>query len=401
MTSNITQLKKIKVNHFRGLKNIEINLGDRLTVICGKNGTSKSTILGMIAQIFNFDKNHFDGSDINFKTLAGKNFKSSFREHFRFSKTYDLPGTMDVEFEIFDAYFKKIIPDLKLRLYGSEDRPQSRPVVRDNLKVDAEDNSSRNVTHPLIYLSLKRLMPIAERSKYSLNSEEVEYFTRISREFTITNNRLLGKISGTTVSKTTGTIESAVVHGNNYDHESVSVGEDNTGQILMALFSFQKLKEDIINSCEKYPDLLIEDKEHSIALHYRKNPELEDNAIYIMQQIKYFYPQLKLNRGKFVVELLPKQADKGKAIQTILNHLNLPLTHPIFIGDDLTDETGFIFINQQFGTSIKVGSGKTEAQYRLKDINSVSNFLFFFLEKIKKLYVKNSQDQNGEQICLN
>ncbi|EPG8064723.1 AAA family ATPase, partial [Acinetobacter baumannii] len=150
-------------------------------------------------------------------------------------------------FEIFDAYFKKIIPDLKLRLYGSEDRPQSRPVVRDNLKVDAEDNSSRNVTHPLIYLSLKRLMPIAERSKYSLNSEEVEYFTRISREFTITNNRLLGKISGTTVSKTTGTIESAVVHGNNYDHESVSVGEDNTGQILMALFSFQKLKEEYVD----------------------------------------------------------------------------------------------------------------------------------------------------------
>ncbi|HFF5081898.1 TPA: trehalose-phosphatase, partial [Acinetobacter baumannii] len=163
----------------------------------------------------------------------------------------------------------------------------------------------------------------------------------------------------------------------------------------------QKLKEDIINSCEKYPDLLIEDKGHSIALHYRKNPELENNAIYIMQQIKYFYPQLKLNRGKFVVELLPKQADKGKAIQTILNHLNLPLTHPIFIGDDLTDETGFTFINQQFGTSIKVGSGETEAQYRLKDINSVSNFLFFFLEKIKKLYVKNSQEQNGEQICLN
>ncbi len=52
MTSNITQLKKIKVNHFRGLKNIEINLGDRLTVICGKNGTSKSTILGMIALNF-------------------------------------------------------------------------------------------------------------------------------------------------------------------------------------------------------------------------------------------------------------------------------------------------------------------------------------------------------------
>ncbi|WP_119025273.1 AAA family ATPase [Acinetobacter soli] len=247
MASNITQLKKIKVNHFRGLKNIEIHLGERLTVICGKNGTSKSTILGMIAQIFNFEKNHFSDTEINFKTLAGKGFKSSFRDHFRFSKAFDLPGTMDVEFEIFDAYFNQTIPDLKLRLYGSEDRPQSRPVVRDNLKVDAYDNSSRNVTHPLIYLSLKRLMPIAERSKYYLNEEEAEYLNGISRDFTMTNNRLLGKVSGTKLSKTTGTIESAVVHGNNYDYEAVSVGEDNTGQILLALYSFQKLKED-------YPD---------------------------------------------------------------------------------------------------------------------------------------------------
>jgi predicted ATP-dependent endonuclease of OLD family len=244
MSNNITQLKRINVKHFRGLKDIDINIGERITVICGKNGTSKSTILGMIAQIFNFEKNHFNGEEIAFKTLSGKNFKSSFRDHFRFSKVYDLPGTMDVEFEIYDAYFKQTVNDLKLKLYGSEDRPQSRPVVRDNLKVDADDNSSRNVTHPLIYLSLKRLMPIAERSRYLLNQEEVDYLNDISKEFTSINNRLLGKSSGTTLTKTTGTIDSAVVHGNYYDHESVSVGEDNTGQILLALFSFKKLKDE-------------------------------------------------------------------------------------------------------------------------------------------------------------
>lgn len=244
MSSNITQLKKIKVNHFRGLKNIELNIGERLTVICGKNGTSKSTILGMIAQIFNFGKNHFNDEEINYKTLSGKSFKSSFREHFRFSQAFDLPGTMDVEFEIYDAYFKQVIPNLKLKLYGSEDRPQSRPVVRDNLKVDNDDNSSRNVTHPIIYLSLKRLMPIAERAKYLPTVEEVEYLIEHAKEFTQTNNRLLGKLSGSKLTQTTGTIESAVVHGNNYDHESVSVGEDNTGQILLALYSFQKLKEE-------------------------------------------------------------------------------------------------------------------------------------------------------------
>ena len=88
-------------------------------------------------------------------------------------------------------------------------------------------------------------------------------------------------------------------------------------------------------------------------LYIIEKPELEDNAIYIMQQIKYFYPQLKLNRGKFVVELLPKQADKGKAIQTVLNHINLPLTHPIFIGDDLTDESGFILLINSLALQLK------------------------------------------------
>ncbi|EKU36738.1 MULTISPECIES: trehalose-phosphatase [Acinetobacter] len=178
-------------------------------------------------------------------------------------------------------------------------------------------------------------------------------------------------------------------------------GSDHYIRPDLSQINFKKLKQDIIKSCEKYPELLIEDKEYSIALHYRENPNLESHAIHIMQKIKTDYPQLKTNKGKFVVELIPNQADKGKAIQTILNHLNLPSVFPIFIGDDLTDESGFIFINQQSGLTIKVGSGETQAKYRLKDIDNVANFLFLFQNKIKSLYVKNSQNQNGEKICLN
>ncbi|MDR2250463.1 trehalose-phosphatase [Acinetobacter sp.] len=169
----------------------------------------------------------------------------------------------------------------------------------------------------------------------------------------------------------------------------------------LSSINFKKLKQDIIKSCEKHPELLIENKGYSIALHYRKNPELENHAIKIMQNINLYYPQLKTNKGKCVIELIPNQADKGKAIQTILNHLNLSSAHPIFIGDDLTDESGFIYINQKLGTSIKVGSGETQAYHRLKDIDNVANFLLLFKNRIKSLYVKNIQNENGEQICLN
>lgn len=169
----------------------------------------------------------------------------------------------------------------------------------------------------------------------------------------------------------------------------------------LSQINFKQLKQDIQKSCEKYPELLIEDKGYSIALHYRKKPDLENHAINIMQQISSDSPQLKLNKGKFVIELIPHQADKGKAIKTILNHLNLPSVLPIFIGDDLTDESGFICINRHAGLTIKVGSGETQAKYRLKDIDNVANFLLLFKNRIKSLYVKNSQNENGEQICLN
>lgn len=169
----------------------------------------------------------------------------------------------------------------------------------------------------------------------------------------------------------------------------------------LSSINFKKLKQDITKNCDKHPELLIEDKGYSIALHYRKNPNLENNAINIMQRINLNYPQLKINRGKFVVELIPNQADKGRAIKNILNHLDLPAVLPIFIGDDLTDESGFTYINQQSGLSIKVGPGETQAKYRLKDIDNVADFLLLFQNRIKSLYVKNSQNQNGEKLCLN
>ncbi|EPF6032858.1 AAA family ATPase [Acinetobacter baumannii] len=246
MTSNITHLKKIKVNHFRGLKNIEINIGQRITAICGKNGTSKSTILGMIAQIFSFDTDYTTKEKLNYKTLAGKSFKSDFAEHFRFSAVHDLPGSMDVEYELYDAYFEQNINSLKLGLYKSSDRTKARPVVRGNIVNEVATNSSRNVTHPVIYLSLKRLMPIAQREKYLLK-EDLDYLKIIGPEFARENNKLLGKSGGKNLSGTTGTIDSIVVHNDSYDHESVSVGEDNTGQLLMALYSFKKLKEEYPN----------------------------------------------------------------------------------------------------------------------------------------------------------
>lgn len=236
-----TLLKSMTVKNFRNMQDVNFELGKRITVVSGKNGTAKSTILGLVAQIFNFEKDVIKNKSLDFKALDDKAFKSQFSEHFRLSDKFDKPGEMDVRYNVYDAYFQKDINDLKLTMTATQGR-KHRTVVRNNLPTPHSSNTSRNVTHPVIYLSLKRLLPISERENDTVNN--ISYLQDNREEFTNYCNEIVGKIEGTNITSTKGLVDSSVVHGDNYDHQAVSTGEDNVGQIVQALFSFKRLKED-------------------------------------------------------------------------------------------------------------------------------------------------------------
>jgi predicted ATPase len=232
-----TQLKKLVVEKFRALNDVEFELGDHITVVCGKNGTSKSSILGIAAQIFSFEKDYANGKEISFHQIAGEAFKSQYSEHFRISDTFDLPGSMKVGIELHDGYSDQFAT-AKLELMKRGKLP--RPVVRNNSTAAGTTNTSRNFTHPVIHLSLKRLFPIAART-YEVN--DFAYLKKHKQEFINLTNELLNR-SSSLATGTDGTISSAVAHGENYDQDSVSAGEDNAGQIILALLSFRKLKDE-------------------------------------------------------------------------------------------------------------------------------------------------------------
>lgn len=232
-----TQLKKIVVKKFRALNDVEIEFGDQITVICGKNGTSKSSILGIAAQIFSFEKDYLKGSALSFRQITGAQFKSKYSEHFRISDQFDPPGSMNVHIELHDGYTNQNAT-AKLELMKRGKSP--RPVVRKNSTTGKGENASRNFTHPVIFLSLKRLYPIADRNYKVI---DFDYLNTHKSQFIGLTNELLNRQSSLATG-TTGTISSAVAHGENYDHESVSAGEDNAGQIILALMSFHKLKEE-------------------------------------------------------------------------------------------------------------------------------------------------------------
>ena len=231
-----TQLKNLVIEKFRALNNVKVEFGDYITVICGKNGTSKSSILGIAAQIFSFEKNYAKDETLAFRQITGGFFKSQYSEHFRISEKFDVAGSMTVNIELHDGYSDQAAT-AKLELMKRGNSP--RPVVRNN-STAAGGNTSRNFTHPVIFLSLKRLYPIADRN-YKVN--DFDYLLKHKQDFIGLTNELLNR-SSSYATGTDGTISSAVAHGENYDQESVSAGEDNAGQIILALMSFKKLKEE-------------------------------------------------------------------------------------------------------------------------------------------------------------
>lgn len=238
-----TQLKKLTIEKFRALNNVEVELGEHITVICGKNGTSKSSILGIAAQIFSFEKDYVKDNPLKFNQIAEGAFKSQYSEHFRISETFDTPGSMTVNIELHDGYTDQSAT-AKLELMKRQSgrgKTLPRPVVRNNSTVSGKGNTSRNFTHPVIFLSLKRLYPIAARDRYNVG--KFDYLEQHSTEFIGLTNELLNQSSSHAIG-TDGTIRSAVAHGDNYDQESVSAGEDNAGQIILAIMSFRKLKEE-------------------------------------------------------------------------------------------------------------------------------------------------------------
>lgn len=123
-----------------------------------------------------------------------------------------------------------------------------------------------------------------------------------------------------------------------------------------------------------------EDKGLAISLHYRSAPQLGKRLAPAMLEILAPYPTLRLQPGKCVLEVCAADSGKGRAVQEFMHHAPFAGLKPVYIGDDLTDESGFSAVNNLNGITIKVGSEATVAQYRLPDPMAVRSWLAQRLE---------------------
>jgi len=126
------------------------------------------------------------------------------------------------------------------------------------------------------------------------------------------------------------------------------------------------------------PGLLLEDKGHGIALHYRQAP---DHEARVREGITNIFAKLgtdfAIQEGKMVVEIRPACATKGTAVARFMDNPPFAGRQPVFVGDDITDEDAFRVVNELGGYSIKVGHRQSgsAARYELADVEAVRKWL--------------------------
>ena len=120
------------------------------------------------------------------------------------------------------------------------------------------------------------------------------------------------------------------------------------------------------------PDTWVEEKEKTFAVHYLGAKNKQALEAQLKKWLGKLPESIEAAWGKGVVELRPRGLNKGVVVREVLKNYSGRV--PVYIGDDVSDETVFPVLGAT-GISIKVGQGETTAQFRLKDIPAVIDYL--------------------------
>lgn len=111
---------------------------------------------------------------------------------------------------------------------------------------------------------------------------------------------------------------------------------------------------------------VIEDKQVSIALHYRNAARAAAAAIRrrLQRYVERQTSGLKIGRGKMLVEVMPAVADKGAVVSALASRAGRSFL-PVYFGDDLTDEDAFRALGNSAITVLVGGRRPSLARHRI------------------------------------
>jgi len=119
----------------------------------------------------------------------------------------------------------------------------------------------------------------------------------------------------------------------------------------------KELKRRLAAIAKLSPGILLEDKGYSLALHYRLAPHAEKAIYEAVSLIRSDLPNapIEVLPGKCVCEIKHSGFNKATGVRELMTHEPFKGRRPLFIGDDVTDETVFAIMPDLGGLAFSVG----------------------------------------------
>jgi trehalose 6-phosphate phosphatase len=139
----------------------------------------------------------------------------------------------------------------------------------------------------------------------------------------------------------------------------------------------KELKRRLAAIASLSPGILLEDKGYSLALHYRLAPQAERAIYEAVSLIRAELPEapIEVLPGKCVCEIKHAGFTKATGVRELMTRAPFQGRKPLFIGDDVTDETVFAIMPDYGGLSFSVGRRAEGVDGHFDAPNDVREFL--------------------------
>jgi trehalose 6-phosphate phosphatase len=144
----------------------------------------------------------------------------------------------------------------------------------------------------------------------------------------------------------------------------------------------RELKKRLAAIAALSPGILLEDKGYSLALHYRLAPHAEKAIYEAVSLIRADLPNapIEVLPGKCVCEIKHSGFTKASGVRELMAHAPFRGRKPLFIGDDVTDETVFAIVPDFDGAAFSVGRRARGVDGHFDAPNDVREFLARLLD---------------------
>lgn len=277
---NIFQIDGIDIDNFRKFENQSFDLGSLVTVVFGRNGTLKSTLMGLIAQPFRTTQ----------KDIFERNMQTQFSDIFKLSLEKDADKSLyNLKLNVEDNLkISEPVPVYKEKDPGTSD------FVRFRLVPSGREAGDGFFNLPSVYTKLDRVYPLIDSPQPSkieiqYTDDEIRFVQNFFEKVLLREDfKLFDSFETTAGEKDKHPFAPANSY---YDIDTISSGEDNLSAFINTMISFMRLPPKIIDEKE-YLRGVWDIDEFEASLH----PVAQDNLFnYLYGWSKKYKVQIVIN----------------------------------------------------------------------------------------------------------